>query len=131
VNVVTIHHVAVNHATYALRVMFQTSRARSPQTSVSSDAENGYPRHLALLDPNFPTPSHYPIAHIPIMSSDEQPAQHVASDAKAVVDKIADAAPRADPRDLAPASALDGLKNIDKTILRLNKYVSYHTISHD
>jgi hypothetical protein len=58
------------------------------------------------------------------MSSDDQPSQTIAQDAKAAVDKIADAAPRADPRDLAPASALDGLKNIDRTILRLNKYVT-------
>jgi hypothetical protein len=42
---------------------------------------------------------------------------------QAAVDKIADAAPRADPRDLAPGNALDGLKHVDKTILRLNKYV--------
>ena len=54
------------------------------------------------------------------MSSDETP-KPVAQDAKELVDKIADAAPRADPRDLAPGSALDGLKNIDKTLLRLNK----------
>jgi hypothetical protein len=57
------------------------------------------------------------------MSSDDQHSQSVAQDAKAAVDKIADAAPRADPRDLAPASALDGLKNVDRAILRLNKYV--------
>jgi hypothetical protein len=55
------------------------------------------------------------------MSSDEQPSQPIVQDAKVVVDKIADAVPHADPRDLAPASALDGLKNVDKTILRLNK----------
>lgn len=43
---------------------------------------------------------------------------------KAVVDKIADAAPRADPRDITKGDALDTLKNVDRTILRLNKYIS-------
>jgi hypothetical protein len=115
--------------------------ARSPQTSVSptrchSNAEKRSPHPLAILDPNFPAYSLDPITHLPTMSSDEQPSQPeqpshpshpIVQDAKAVVDKIADAAPRADPRDLAPASALDGLKNIDRTILRLNKYVIFHT----
>jgi hypothetical protein len=56
------------------------------------------------------------------MSSEEK-SKSSAPDAKAAVDKIADAAPRADPRDVAPGSALAGLKTVDKTILRLNKYV--------
>jgi hypothetical protein len=41
---------------------------------------------------------------------------------EAAVDKIADAAPRVDPRELKPRSALDGLKKVDQTLLRLNKY---------
>ena len=45
--------------------------------------------------------------------------------AKAAADKIADAAARADPRDLKPRNILDGLKNVDRTILRLNKCVSF------
>tara|TARA_R110002003_G_scaffold411_2_gene19561 strand:- start:1482 stop:1664 length:183 start_codon:yes stop_codon:yes gene_type:complete len=57
------------------------------------------------------------------MSSEEAPKQ-VAQDAKELLEKVADAAPRAEPRDLAPSSALDGLKKVDKTILRLNKYVA-------
>lgn len=49
-----------------------------------------------------------------------------AHDVKAAVDAIADAAPAASPKDLAPNtdSAVNGLKSIDKTILRLNKYAS-------
>jgi hypothetical protein len=58
------------------------------------------------------------------MSSDESPKPS-APDAKAAIDKIADAAPRADPRSLAPGTALDGLKKVDKTILRLNKSVPF------
>ncbi|KAH7408809.1 hypothetical protein DE146DRAFT_647240 [Phaeosphaeria sp. MPI-PUGE-AT-0046c] len=54
------------------------------------------------------------------MSSDEKPNTSV----KAAVDKIADAAPRADPRDITPGSALAGLKNVDRTILRLNKLLA-------
>jgi hypothetical protein len=54
------------------------------------------------------------------MSSEDAPKPDVA-DAKAVLDEIADAAPRASPKDLAPASAYDGLKNVDRAILRLNK----------
>jgi hypothetical protein len=56
------------------------------------------------------------------MSSDET-SKPGAPDAKAVIDRIADAAPRADPRDIdiSPGSALDGLKKVDRTILRLNK----------
>ena len=54
------------------------------------------------------------------MSSDETTKPGM-PDAKAVVDKIADAAPAAVPRELAPGNALDGLKEMDKTILRLNK----------
>ncbi|KAH5993219.1 hypothetical protein HBI84_152410 [Parastagonospora nodorum] len=48
-------------------------------------------------------------------------AQHKA---KAAADKIADAAARADPRDLKPRNILDGLKNVDRTILRLNKLLA-------
>ncbi|KAH5498805.1 hypothetical protein HBI29_165700 [Parastagonospora nodorum] len=44
--------------------------------------------------------------------------------AKAAADKIADAAARADPRDLKPRNILDGLKNVDRTILRLNKLLA-------
>ncbi|KAF2028169.1 amidase signature enzyme [Setomelanomma holmii] len=57
------------------------------------------------------------------MSSEEAP-KRVAQDAKELLEKVADAAPRADPRDLTPGSALDGLKNVDKTILRLNKLLA-------
>lgn len=60
-----------------------------------------------------------PIASSSVASSTPEP--------KAVVDKIADAAPRADPRDITKRDALNGLKNVDRTILRLNKYV-LHTI---
>jgi hypothetical protein len=42
-------------------------------------------------------------------------------DVKEVVDKIADAAPRADPRDLNRTDLLAGVKKVDQTILRLNK----------
>jgi hypothetical protein len=55
------------------------------------------------------------------MSTSESPKSGATPDPKAAVDAIADAAPRADPRALAPATALDGLKNVDRTILRLNK----------
>ncbi|QRD04215.1 hypothetical protein JI435_129480 [Parastagonospora nodorum SN15] len=44
--------------------------------------------------------------------------------AKAAADKMADAAARADPRDLKPRNILDGLKNVDRTILRLNKLLA-------
>jgi hypothetical protein len=56
------------------------------------------------------------------MSSDET-SKPGAPDAKVVIDKIADAAPRADIRDIdvSPGSALDGLKKVDRTSLRLNK----------
>jgi hypothetical protein len=61
--------------------------------------------------------------------SDEKPTQSEAEtgarsevpDVKEVVDKIADTAPSADPRDLDRTDALAGLKKIDGTILRLNK----------
>jgi hypothetical protein len=42
-------------------------------------------------------------------------------DVKEVVDKIADAAPSADPRDLDRIDLLAGVKKVDQTILRLNK----------
>jgi hypothetical protein len=63
------------------------------------------------------------------MSNEEPPAIETLDapqDIKAAVDAIADAAPAATPSDLAPSStsALNSLKSIDQTILRLNKYVS-------
>jgi hypothetical protein len=42
-------------------------------------------------------------------------------DVKEVVDKIADAAPSADPRDIDRTDLLAGVKKVDQTILRLNK----------
>ncbi|KAJ4363422.1 hypothetical protein N0V83_009715 [Neocucurbitaria cava] len=57
------------------------------------------------------------------MSSDET-TKPGAPDARAIVDKIADAAPSAGPSDLAPADALAGLKKVDQTILRLNKLLA-------
>lgn len=59
--------------------------------------------------------------------SDDDVAQHGApevSDApsvKEVVDKIAEAAPSANPRDAAKTDLLAGVKKVDQTILRLNK----------
>jgi hypothetical protein len=53
-------------------------------------------------------------------------AENAQHNAKVAADKISDAAARADPRELTPRSALDGLKNVDRTILRLNKYVARH-----
>lgn len=54
------------------------------------------------------------------MSSDET-TKPGAPDAKAIVDKIAEAAPTAGPSGLNPATPLDSLKEIDRTILRINK----------
>ncbi|KAH6877667.1 amidase signature domain-containing protein [Alternaria rosae] len=60
----------------------------------------------------------------------EKPTQPEASnvtdtpDVKEVVDKIADAAPRADPRDLDRTDLLAGVKKVDQTILRLNKLLA-------
>jgi hypothetical protein len=50
---------------------------------------------------------------------------HDVSEVKDVVDKIADAAPTAsiDPRDIDKTDVLAGVKKVDQTILRLNKYV--------
>jgi len=60
--------------------------------------------------------------------SDDEVAQHddapKVSDApsvKEVVDKIAEAAPRADPTDVTKTDLLAGVKKADETILRLNK----------
>ncbi|KAH7355500.1 amidase signature domain-containing protein [Pyrenochaeta sp. MPI-SDFR-AT-0127] len=57
------------------------------------------------------------------MSSDET-TKSDAPDAKAIVDKIADAAPSVKPTDLRPDDALAGLKKVDQTILRLNKLLA-------
>ncbi|KAE8829363.1 hypothetical protein PTNB73_06674 [Pyrenophora teres f. teres] len=62
--------------------------------------------------------------------SDDDVAQHGApevSDApsvKEVVDKIAEAAPSANPRDAAKTDLLAGVKKVDQTILRLNKLLA-------
>jgi hypothetical protein len=55
----------------------------------------------------------------------DSPEHHDVSEVKEVVDKIADAAPTAsiDPRDIDKTDVLAGLKKVDQTILRLNKYV--------
>jgi Fe-S-cluster formation regulator IscX/YfhJ len=55
--------------------------------------------------------------------SDENTTQSEVPDVKEVVDKIADAAPSVDPRDLDRTDLLAGLNKVDQTILRLNKYV--------
>lgn len=47
--------------------------------------------------------------------------QDAKSEAKHVADKVSEAARNADPRDLTADSAVNGLKQVDKTILRLNK----------
>jgi hypothetical protein len=55
----------------------------------------------------------------------ELPEHHDVSEVKELVDKIADAAPSAsiDPRDIDKTDVLAGIKKVDQTILRLNKYV--------
>jgi len=53
----------------------------------------------------------------PIVQRAEQEAKHM-------VEKVSDAAHRADPRDLNTGSVVNGLKRVDKTILRLNKWVA-------
>lgn len=59
--------------------------------------------------------------------SDEEKPQNGAPEASdtpdvtEVVDKIADAAPKADPRDIDRTDLLAGVKKVDQTILRLNK----------
>lgn len=56
------------------------------------------------------------------MSTADETTKPGVPDTKEVIDKIADAAPPASPKDvIAPRSALDGLKKVDQTILRLNK----------
>lgn len=57
------------------------------------------------------------------MSDDNTTKASLEDDVKAVADKIADAAPSVSPSDLKPADALAGVKKIDQTILRINKYV--------
>ncbi|KAF1847612.1 amidase signature enzyme, partial [Cucurbitaria berberidis CBS 394.84] len=57
------------------------------------------------------------------MSSDETTKPGV-PDVRAIADEIADAAPSAGPGGLTPVDALSGLKQIDKTILRLNKLLA-------
>lgn len=57
--------------------------------------------------------------------ADKINSQKIVQDAKAearhVADKVSEAAHRADPRDLTAGSVVNGLKQVDKTILRLNK----------
>ena len=60
------------------------------------------------------------------MSDEEKPQNEAPEvsdtpDVKEVVDKIADAAPKADPRDIDRTDLLAGVKKVDQTILRLNK----------
>ncbi|RAQ99949.1 glutamyl-trna amidotransferase subunit a [Stemphylium lycopersici] len=62
--------------------------------------------------------------------SDEEKPQNGAPEASdtpdvtEVVDKIADAAPKADPRDIDRTDLLAGVKKVDQTILRLNKLLA-------
>ena len=55
------------------------------------------------------------------ITQSEAPNATDTPDVKEVVDKIADAAPRADPRDLDRIDLFAGVKKVDETILRLNK----------
>lgn len=55
---------------------------------------------------------------------EQTPEKPVVEEIKAVADKIADVAPSVSPKDLDRHDALAGLKRVDQTILRLNKYVT-------
>lgn len=60
------------------------------------------------------------------MSDDQNPPSDAPqaadpSEVKEVVDKIADAAPAADPTNVTKTDLLAGVKKVDQTILRLNK----------
>jgi hypothetical protein len=60
------------------------------------------------------------------MSDDEKtpndaPAVSDTPDVHEVVDKIAEAAPVADPKHVGKTGLLAGVKKVDETILRLNK----------
>jgi hypothetical protein len=54
----------------------------------------------------------------PIVQDAKQQASHVANK---VSDKVSEAAHKANPRDLTAGSVFDGLKQVDRTILRMNK----------
>ncbi|KAF2821516.1 amidase signature enzyme [Ophiobolus disseminans] len=50
--------------------------------------------------------------------------QNAKHEAKHIVEKVSDVAHRADPRDLTSGSVVNGLKQVDRTILRLNKLLA-------